>query len=92
MFNIQTKLKLKNVFKKSDLQTIFLDLNCPELLSDQTKLDEVLQNSEINIEPKFKKVKSLNEYKSEKTYVLNRSFIYYLRLRKTNTFVSIGIF
>ena len=92
LIHIQTKLKLKNVFKKSDLQTIFLDLNCPELLSDETKLDEVLQNSEINIEPKFKKVKSLNEYKSEKTYVLNRSFIYYLRLRKTNTFVSIGIF
>jgi serine protease inhibitor len=92
LFNIQTKLKLKNVLKKSDLQTVFLDLNCPELFSDETKLDEVLQNSEIKIESKFKKIKLQNSYKSEKTYILNTSFIYYLRLRKTNTFVSIGIF
>jgi hypothetical protein len=92
LFNIKTKLKLKNVFKKSDLQTIFLDLNCPELFSEQTKLDEVLQNSEIKIQPKFKKVKFSSEYKSEKTYTIDKSFIYYLRLRKTNTIIKAGIY
>jgi hypothetical protein len=92
MFNIKTKLKLKNVFKKSDLQTIFLDLNSPELFSEQTKLDEVLQNSEIKIDNKFKKVKVTNNYKSDKTYILDKSFVYYFRLRESNTFVTIGIF
>jgi len=92
MFNIQTKLKLKNVFKKSDLQTIFLDLNCPELFSEQTKLDEVLQNSEIKIDKKFKKVKTSSNYKSDRNYIIDKSFVYYFRLRNSNTFITIGVF
>lgn len=59
-FNIKTKLKLKNILKKTDMQTIFLDLNCPELFSGRTKLDEILQNSEIKIGGKFKKSKRTN--------------------------------
>lgn len=92
MFNIQTKIKLKNVFKKSDLQTIFLDLNCPELFSEQTKLDEVLQNSEIKIDRKFKKVKTSSNYNSDRTYIIDKSFVYYFRLRISNTFITIGVF
>ena len=92
MFTIKTKLKLKNVFKKTDLQTIFVDLNCPELFSEKTRIDEVLQNTEIKIDNKFKKVKSTSEFKSAKTFILDKSFVYYLRLRKTNTIFMIGVF
>lgn len=92
-FNIKTKLKLKNILKTTDMQTIFLDLNCPELFSGRTKLDEVLQNSEIKIGGKFKKVKEPNQqFQTSKNFIINRSFIYYLRLRKTNTIFSVGVF
>ena len=75
------------------MQTIFLDLNCPELFSGRTKLDEVLQNSEIKIGGKFKKVKEPSQqFKTSKNFIINRSFIYYLRLRKTNTIFSVGVF
>ena len=92
LFNIKTKLKLKNVFRKTDLQTIFLDLNCPELFQDDTKIDDVLHNCEIKIDGKTKKVKSNTQYKSDKSFNVDRSFIFYLRLRKTNTIFSIGYF
>jgi hypothetical protein len=92
-FNIKTKLKLKNILKTTDMQTIFLDLNCPELFSGRTKLDEVLQNSEIKIGGKFKKVKEpTQQFKASKNFIINRSFVYYLRLRKTNTLISVGVF
>jgi hypothetical protein len=92
-FNIKTKLKLKNILKNTDMQTIFLDLNCPELFSGRTKLDEILQNSEIKIGGKFKKVKEpTQQFKASKNFIINRSFIYYLRLRKTNTIFSVGVF
>jgi len=92
LFNIKTKLKLKNVFKKTDLQTIFLDLNCPELFQDETKIDDVLHNCEIKIDGKTKKVKSSTSYKSDKTFIVDRSFIFYTRLRKSSTLFSIGYF
>ena len=41
---------------------------------------------------KFKKVKSTSEFKSAKTFILDKSFVYYLRLRKTNTIFMIGVF
>jgi hypothetical protein len=92
LFNIKTKLKLRNVFKKTDLQTIFLDLNCPELFQDNTKIDDVLHNCEIKIDGKTKKVKSSTQYKSDKSFIVDRSFIFYTRLRKSSTLFSIGYF
>jgi serine protease inhibitor len=92
LFNIKTKLKLKNVFKKTDLVTVFLDLNCPELFSEKTKLDDLLQNSEIKIEAKTKRVKMNTEYNSDKTFIVDKSFVYYMRLRKSNTIITIGYF
>ena len=92
LFNIKTKLKLKNVFKKTDLVTVFLDLNCPELFSEKTKLDDLLQNCEIKLEAKTKRVKMNVDYKSDKNFIVDKSFVYYMRLRKTNTIFTIGYF
>jgi serine protease inhibitor len=92
LFNIKTKLKLKNVLKKTDLVTVFLDLNCPELFSEKTKLDDLLQNCEIKLEAKTKRVKMNVDYKSDKNFIVDKSFVYYLRLRKSNTIFSIGYF
>ena len=36
LFAIQTKMKMKNIFKSTDLKTLFLDLNIPELFDMDT--------------------------------------------------------
>jgi hypothetical protein len=92
LFAIQTKMKMKNIFKSTDLKTIFIDLNLPELFSDKVKLDEVLINIELKIEPKFKKINiNDDEIKSDKEFIVDRTFIFYFRNR-SNLFMNFGIF
>ena len=92
LFAIQTKMKMKNIFKSTDLKTIFIDLNLPELFSDKVKLDEVLINIELKIEPKFKKINiNDDEFKSDKEFIVDRTFIFYFRNR-SNLFMNFGIF
>lgn len=92
LFAIQTKMKMKNIFKSTDLKTIFLDLNIPELFSDRLKLDEMLVNVELKIEPKFKKLNINNdEFKSDKEFIVDRTFIFYFRNR-SNLITNFGIF
>lgn len=92
LFAIQTKMKMKNIFKSTDLKTVFIDLNIPELFSDRLKLDEILVNIELKIEPKFKKLNINNdEFKSEKEFIIDRTFVFYFRNR-SNLITSFGIF
>jgi hypothetical protein len=92
LFAIQTKMKMKNIFKSTDLKTVFLDLNVPELFADRVKLDEVLVNNEIKVEPKFKKLNiSSDDFKSDKEFIVDRTFIFYFR-NKNNLITSFGIF
>ena len=92
LFAIQTKMKMKNIFKSTDLKTVFLDLNIPELFSDRLKLDEVLVNIELKIEPKFKKINiNIDEFKSDKEFIIDRTFIFYFKNR-SNLITNFGIF
>jgi len=92
LFAIQTKMKMKNIFKSTDLKTVFLDLNIPELFSDRLKLDEVLVNIELKVEPKFKKINiNKDEFKSDKEFIVDRTFIFYFRNR-SNLITNFGIF
>jgi hypothetical protein len=92
LFAIQTKMKMKNIFKSTDLKTVFADLNIPELFSDRIKLDEVLVNIEFKIEPKFKKINiNTDDFKSDKEFIVNRTFIFYFKNR-SNLITSFGIF
>jgi hypothetical protein len=92
LFAIQTKMKMKNIFKSTDLKTLFLDLNIPDLFGDRVKLDEVLINNEIKLEPKFKKINlNLDDFKSDKEFIVDRTFVFYFRNRN-NLITNFGIF
>ena len=92
LFAIQTKMKMKNIFKSTDLKTIFFDLNIPDLFSDIVKLDEILVNIELKIEPKFKKINiNSDEFKSDKEFIVNKTFVFYFRNRN-NLIANFGIF
>jgi serine protease inhibitor len=91
MFKIQTKVRYTNILKETDLKTIFLDLNVPELFTSTCKLDDVIQNIEIKITNKFisKKINNKN-IKTVKKFQAISTFIYYLRQTDTNTLLFIG--
>ena len=81
-----------SLFKSTELKTVFLDLNIPELFSDRLKLDDILVNVELKIEPKFKKLNINNDdFKSDKEFIIDRTFIFYFRNRM-NLITSFGIF
>lgn len=92
LFAIQTKLRFRNIFKKTDLKTVFEDINCPDLFKDISKIDDVLQNVEINIFPEFKNIKLDSKNKNNKNLVIDNSFIFYIRLREKLCLLSLGIF
>ena len=92
LFTIQTKLRFRNIFKQTDLRTVFDDINCPDLFQDRTCIDDVLQNVEINIHPNFKVIKKGNENKNNKNFILKSTFIFYIRLREKLNIISIGIY
>ena len=92
LLNIQTKLRFRNIFKKTELKTIFEDINCPDLFQDRTKIDDVLQNVEINIFPEFKNIKKEIEHKNNKEFLLASSFIYYIRMREKQCLTVVGIY
>ena len=92
LLNIQTKLRFRNIFKKTELKTIFEDINCPDLFQDRTKIDDVLQNVEINIFPEFKNIKKEIEHKNNKEFLLASRFIYYIRMREKQCLTVVGIY
>jgi hypothetical protein len=92
LFAIQTKLRFRNIFKKTDLKTIFNDINCPDLFGDRPKIDDLLQNVEINIFPEFKNIKKSNDNKNNKNFLLTNSFVFYLRLREKQCIYALGIY
>jgi len=92
LFAIQTKLRFRNIFKKTDLKTIFDDINCPDLFKDTSKIDDILQNVEINIFPEFKNIKLNSKNKNNKNLIINNTFIFYLRLRENLCLLTVGIY
>lgn len=92
LFAIQTKLRFRNIFKKTDLKTVFEDINCPDLFKDNTNIDDVLQNVEINIFPEFKNIKLDSKNKNNKNLIINNTFIFYLRLRENLCLLTLGVY
>lgn len=93
LFKIQTKLRYTNILKETDLKTVFLDLNVPELFTSTCKLDDVIQNIEISINRNISANK-LNEInariKTVKEFNATTTFTYYLRQTDTNCILFIG--
>ena len=93
IFKIQTKLRYTNILKQTDLKTVFLDLNVPELFTSSCKLDDVIQNIEINIDKNCGRSKSdtINaRIKTVKEFNATSTFTYYLRQTDTNCILFVG--
>jgi hypothetical protein len=93
MFKTQTKLRYTNILKKTELKTVFMDLIIPEFISDDCKLDDVIQNIEIIISNRSINNNEVNRgYRTIRKFVASTSFIYYFRYAPTNTIITLGIY
>ena len=92
MFRTKTKLRYTNILKQTELKTVFMDLNLPELFSSPAQLDDVIQNLEINVTNKCKKVSKVGSqgYRGGVDFIINKSFRYYLRTSSTKTLLLMG--
>jgi serine protease inhibitor len=94
VFNVKTKLRLKSLLLELNVKTIFMDLNIPELFKSRTCLDDILQNFEFDIGSKIvqKKEISNNGEISSKEFIIDSSFIYYVKVPKINLILMMGIY
>lgn len=93
VLKIQTKLRYTNIMKQTDLKTVFLDLNVPELFTSTCKLDDVIQNIEIIIDRNIgaSKTNGINaRIKTVKEFNADITFTYYLRQTDTNCILFVG--
>lgn len=93
IFKTNTKIRYTNILQQTDLKTVFLDLNVPNLFDDQCKITDVIQNIEVIVTNNTIPQRVPNKgFKSSKKFILNTSFIYYIRNIQLNNIIMIGFF
>ena len=97
-FTDQIKIRLSNMLYQSGLKGVFGDMKIPELVKDNIKVTDVVQNITVcvtgsNLMDKDKKIpKRMRSGISNVRFIANKPFIYYFRLVSTNTIMIMGYF
>lgn len=91
-FTIQTKLRYTNILKETDLKTIFLDLNVPNLFTSQCEITDCIQNIEFNLSENSEKNTSIKNVgiMTSKTFIISQAFRFYIRLKSNNCILFLG--
>lgn len=93
MFENNIKLRMNNTLKNMGLNTVFIDIKSQKLFPKGIMLQDVIQNIKIKVTNAYKQSKNTyGGYKTDKRVVLNKPFIFYFRLVKTNTIILQGSF
>lgn len=93
-FKTQCKLRVSNILKKTGLNNIFNNIDLPELLGNQSKITDFVQNFTLLVDEKYI-INNNNSHKfrgaiSNRKFIVNRPFIYYIKLKTTNTIILMG--
>lgn len=91
-FKLQTKLRYTNLLKETDLKTVFLDLNCPNLFKNQCEINDCLQNIQFNLSEKSINNKKNIGFKTSKKFIVQQSFRFYLRTQHNNCIILLGTY
>jgi serine protease inhibitor len=96
IFKQQMKLKLTNILKSTGFQECFEDFMVPELVKS-VNLQDVVQNITLDVNNYV--IKSDNKKnglakgtRSNSKFIVNSSFIYYVRVTGINTILLVGIY
>ena len=91
-FTIQTKLRYTNILKETDLKTIFLDLNVPNLFKSECEITDCIQNIEFNLTENSEKNTNTKSQSviTSKTFIVSQAFRFYVRLKSNNCLLFLG--
>ena len=91
VMNIKTKLRYTNVLKETELQTVFMDLNIPNLFTSQSEITDCIQNIEFNLINKceYKPIKTSGIVTAKK-FIISQAFRFYVRLKSNNCLLFLG--
>lgn len=92
-FQYDLKLRLNNTLKNMGLQSPFMKISARKLFPEGIVLQDVMQNVRIIVDNSHKSSRNnYSGYKTNARVVLNKPFIFYFRLLKTNTIIAMGTF
>jgi len=88
---IQTKLRYTNILKETDLNTVFLDLNTPNLFTTECEISDCIQNIQFNLTENSENNPIKNSgLVSSKTFIISQAFRFYIRLKSNNCILFLG--
>ena len=90
---IQTKLRYTNVLKETDLKTVFLDLDVPNMFSTNCELSDCIQNIEFNLTNKSEYTPTKDTgFVTSKNFIISNAFRFYVRIKSNNCILFLGSF
>lgn len=94
MFTQDSKIRYNNTLKNLGLKSTFINIISPKFFPEGVVLQDVVQNIKIIIDNTSASTerKKNKTYSSSRKFILNKSFIYYFRLVKTNTILLMGMY
>lgn len=92
-FEQNLKMRYNNTLKDLGLNSIFTQITSSTLFPEKIVLQDVIQNIKIVVNNTFiDSNETVKGYKTTKKFIVDRSFIYYIRIPKTNTILFIGTY
>lgn len=93
MIKIQTKLRYTGVLKETDLKTVFLDLDVPNLFPSTCEISDCIQNIEFNLTNKSENNSTKNTgIITSKKFIVSQAFRFYIRLKSNNCILFLGTY
>lgn len=93
IFQTISKIRYTNFLKHTNLKNVFSDLHIPDLISDNCKLNDVIQNIEIIISNNsISPIINTNITKNLPSFIANSPFIYYFRYIPNNIIIILGLY
>jgi len=90
---IQTKLRYTNVLKETDLKTVFMDLDLPNMFTTNCELSDCIQNIEFNLTNRCDYTPTKDQgFVTSKNFIINSAFRFYVRLKSNNCILFLGSF
>lgn len=92
-FEQNLKMRYNNTLKDLGLNSIFTQITSSTMFPEKIVLQDVIQNIKIVINNTFiDSNETVKGYKTTKKFIVDRPFIYYIRIPKTNTILFIGTY
>jgi hypothetical protein len=88
IFTKNYKIRLSSLINDTGLTSVFVKIMLPQIFPENTVVHDITQNITINIPHKIystNKKNKKNTYKSNRSFICNKSFVFYIKFKQTDT-------